>query len=277
MSALLLSALPCRPAGKLAIVDAGVEQSEDAPFASSSYEFLPGDYLYFTFQIAGFKVQSENRGEVQKISLTYDIAPQDANGVALALPSSGTIETELGSEDKDWLPKRRVSFLIPSFVAAGDFHVHVHVKDVFAEAEVSQDVPFRIGGVQIQPASTLAVQNFQFYRSEEDRDPLQVPAFSSGDTVYMRFDMVGFKTAAQNQYHLSYGLTVFRPDGKTLLNKPNASELEADSFYPPRFLPALVNLKTGPDAPRGEYVVVIAAHDLVGGASAEFKKAFSIE
>ena len=269
----------CHAAGTLAIVEAGVEQSEDTPFVRPGYEFLPGDYLYFTFQIAGFAVRSENRGETQKISLTYDVTPQDSTGVALTPPVSGTIDVELNSEDKDWLPKRSVSFLLPSFVPAADFRVHVHVNDTFGKNEISQDAPFRIGGVEIQPARTISVQNFQFFRSEQDQEPLRISAYSPGDAVFVRFYMTGFKTdpQKQNQYHLSYGLTVTRPDGKIFLDKPNASELQGDSFYPARYIPGVLNLKTAADALRGEYIVVLTVRDSLANTSAQFKAAFTVE
>src|SRR5581483_6194087 len=103
----------CRAASStLAVIDAGVAQADDAPFVPPSYEFLPGDYLYFTFQIAGYGIRSEQRGEVHKISLAYDVAPEDAHGVPLTEASSGTVATDLSPEDKNWQPKRRASFLI---------------------------------------------------------------------------------------------------------------------------------------------------------------------
>ncbi len=268
----------CRAAeSHLAIVDAGVEQSEDAPFVSRDYSFLPGDYLYFSFQIGGFGIRSEDRDEVHKIALTYEITPQDANGLPLAPPISGAIRTELSPEDKHWMPRRRVSFLIPSFVAAGEFHIHVHVKDLVANTDVSQDVPFRIGGIEIQPAGSLTVQNFRFLRNENDREALEVPAYSRGDTVYASFDMTGFKTDSQNQYHVSYGLTVLAPDGKPFIEKPKAAELEAGSFYPARYLPGVLNLKTPPDVSPGEYVIVLTIHDLFANTTYQIKRAFSIE
>ncbi len=261
----------------LAIVEAGVQQSEDAPTVSHDYRFLPGDYLYFTFEIGGFAIRSEDRDEIHKIALTYEVTAQDANGIPLAPPSSGEVRTELSPEDKHWMPKRRVSFLIPSFVAAGQFRIHVRVKDLVANAEVAQDFPFLVGGLEIQPASALTVQNFRFLRNENDREPLQVPAYSPGDIVYASFDMIGFKTDSQNQYHLSYGLTVLAPDGKPFIQEPKAAELEATSFYPARYLPGVLNLKTTSNAARGEYVVVLTIHDLLANTVYQMKRAFSIE
>lgn len=261
----------------LAIVDAGVQQSDDAPFVPRDYRFLPGDYLYFTFEIGGFGIRSEDRDEVHKIALTYDVTPEDANGVALAAASSGVIQTELSPEDKHWMPKRRAFFLIPSFVSAGEYRMHVHVKDMVSNSETAQDFPFRIGGIAIQPSTSITVQNFQFFRNENGGEALEIPAYSPGDTVYARFDMAGFKIDSQNLYHLSYGLTVLRPDGTLFIEQPKAAELQSSSFYPAQYLPGVLNLKTSSGASRGEYVIVLTVHDLLGNTTFQMKRAFSIE
>lgn len=264
------------PPSSLAIVEAGIAQSEDAPFVARSYEFLPGDYLYFTFQVAGFAVLSERRGERRTISLEYQVVPQDNQGIPLTEAASGIIEAELTSEDKNWTPKRRVSFLLPSFVAGGDFHILVQLKDLIGKAEIRQEYRFRIGGLELQ-STDLSVQNFEFFRSEEERKPLELAAYSAGDTVYVGFDMVGFKTDAHKQYHLSYGLTVLRPDGKPYLDAPGAADLEASSFYPAQYLPGVFQVKTSPTAMHGEYVVLLSVHDSVANKTCQIKRAFSIE
>src|SRR5690348_10202207 len=114
----------------LAILDAGPESSEDGPFVSSDYQFYPGDYLYFRFQVTGFAVQANETTEVRKISLSYEITPQDVNNIPLTPVASGDIKDELNPEDKNWTPKRRASFLLPSFLASGQFHIHLVVKDL---------------------------------------------------------------------------------------------------------------------------------------------------
>lgn len=262
---------------QLAVVAAGVQASEDAPFVTSDYHFLPGDYLYFTFQIAGFLVKSEQRDEVHRIALSYEITPQDLNGVALAPAVADSILTDLSPEDKNWLPKRRVSFLIPSFAAAGEYRVHVAVKDIFGKTETTADFPFRLGGVRIERSAALTVENFEFLRGENDREPLKVAAFSPGDTVYARFNMVGYKLGPHNGYRLAYGLTVLRPNGKPFFQDPKAATLESDSFYPAQFVPGTIELTTTPDTPHGEYVIVLTVRDLIGNQSYEMRRAFSVE
>ncbi len=268
----------CAAEPTLAILDAGLESSEDAPFIPSDYRFYPGDYLYFRFQVAGFAIQTDEKTEVRKISLTYEITPQDANGVPLTAPISGDIKDDLNPEDKNWTPKRRASFLLPSFVASGNFRLHLVVKDLLGKTEASRDFPFRMGGVTIVPSSSVTVENFRFFRKEDDQESLDVPAYAPGDTIYARFDMAGYQTnAPENQYHLTYGLTVFGPDGKPFIEQLNAAELSAGSFYPAQFVPGNISLTTTRTSAKGGYVIVLTVRDLVANRTYQTKRSFTLE
>lgn len=261
----------------LAIIDAGVQQSEDAPFVPPDYRFLPGDFVYFTFQVAGFSIKSNDANEVRRIALAYEVTPEDLNGFALTQPNSGTVQVELNPEDKNWMPKRRASFLLPSFLAAGEFRIHVAVKDLFANSEASKDFLFRIGGVKVQPSNTITVQDFHFLRQENDRQPLEVPAYRPGDAIYAIFEMVGYKIGPENQYHVAYGLTVLRPDGKPFLDQPKAADFQKSSFYPAQFVPGNFSVTTSADTSRGEYIIILTVRDLIGNQTYQTKQAFSIE
>lgn len=261
----------------LAILASGVQQSEDGPFVSTEYQFLPGDFVYFTFQVSGYKFKANDQDETRKIALSWEVTPEDANGTPLTKADKGTIDTALNPEDKNWTPKRRCTFLIPSFVAAGKFHIHVEVKDSIAGTSTSADFPFQIGGIKISPSPTITVENFAFLRKQNDQQALQVPAFSPGDTVFGRFDIVGFQYGPGNQYHVAYGLTVVRPDGKMFLDQPKAAQVQEASFYAAQFVPGTINVITPPNSLKGQYVLTLTVRDLVSNQSYETKQAFSIE
>jgi hypothetical protein len=261
----------------LQIVIAGVQRSEDAPFVSGEFHFLPGDYVYLEFQISGYGIQTANDTDVRKMSLTYEISPQDAKGTPLVPPATGVIKDELSPEDKNWTPKRRASFLLPSFIAAGKFRLHLSVKDLISNATAERDIPFNIGGVVVIPSATLTVQDFQFLRNEDDNEPLEVPAFRPGDTVYVRFNMTGFRLEGENKYQLSYGLAVTRPDGKAYLNEQTAAQLSSSSFYPVQFVPGAVAVTSTRAAIHGQYVILLTVHDLIGSQTYQLKRAFTIE
>ncbi|MGI8959371.1 MAG: hypothetical protein ACR2IV_06365 [Bryobacteraceae bacterium] len=261
----------------LTVINGGIEPSEDAPFVPAGYQFLPGDFVYFSFQIAGFSIKSEDSEAVRHISLAYEVTPQDLNGLALTPSNSGTVQVELNPEDKNWMPKRRVSFLLPSYVSAGEFRIRVVVKDLFANSQASKDFPFRIGGVKVQLSNTITVQNFRFLRQENDREPLEVPAYRPGDNIYASFEMVGYRIGPQNLYHVAYGLTVLRPDGKPFLEQPRATEFHENSFYPAQFIPGTFTLTTSSDSSRGQYVVILTVRDMIANQTYQTKQAFTIE
>ncbi|HZQ54525.1 MAG TPA: hypothetical protein VFB14_20150 [Bryobacteraceae bacterium] len=274
----VLALTPCwADEPSLAIVQAGVQASDDAPFASPAYQFYPGDFLFFTFDVAGFTVKSNPDNDTRRISLKYTITPEDSNSVALAPPATGAIQAELNPEDKNWTPKRRANFHLPSFVAAGEYHVHAVVEDQFGKTQIAKDYPFRIGGIAIRPSPSLSVENFRFFRNPDDRQPLEVPAYSPGDKIYAKFDMVGYKFGQDNQYHVAYGLLVTRPDGKPFIRQPNAANLTDTSFYPAQFVPGVLELTTPPNSERGAYIIILSVRDLIGNQTYEIKQSFSIE
>jgi hypothetical protein len=277
ISALTIASAARASDQSLAIVGAGVQASEDAPFVSSDYLFLPGDYVYFTFEVTGFAISGSEDDDVRSISLSYEVTPEDASGTALAKPEGGRIATTLSPQDKNWTPKRRASFLLPSFVAAGTYRVHIAVRDEFGKAQIQRDFPFQVGGIKIVPSKSISIENFRFLRSPEDSKPLEIPAYSPGDHVFARFEMAGYKFGPGNKYDVAYDITVLGPDGKPFIRQPNAAELASGSFYPAQFVPAVLNLITKRSNERGEYILVVRARDLLGNRSCETRQAFSLE
>jgi hypothetical protein len=261
----------------LAVIDGGVQRSEDAPYVPKDFQFLPGEYVYFTFHIAGFAVQKNEQRDVKLLALEYEVTAEDAANVALAEPVKGKITDNLTSEDKNWVPKRRASFLLPSYVGTGEFHVRVVVKDLIAKTDAVRDYPFRMGGVEVGTPNTIQVESFDFLRNESDEKALDVPAYAPGDTVWARFEMVGFKHGAGNEYKLSYGVNVLRPDGKAFLDQANAAQIAADSFYPAQFVPGELQLTTPKNAARGSYQITLTVRDLLANQSYALKRVFTIE
>ncbi len=258
-------------------MDGGVQRSEDAPYAPKTFQFLPGDYLYFTFHVSGFATQKNETTEIKSLSLEYEVTPQDANHVALAEAEKGNITGDLAKEDKNWTPKRRASFLLPSYVAAGEFQIHVVVRDLIARTEAVRDYPFQIGGIRVATATAVQSVSFEFLRNEDDADALDLPAYAPGDTVWARFQMVGFKMEAGNKYRLAYGVKVLRPDGRAFLDQPDAAQIESESFYPAQFVPGQLQITTPRNAAHGSYVLTLTVRDLVGNQSFDLKRAFTIE
>jgi len=262
----------------LSIVNAGVESAEDAPFVAPDYVFNPGDFVYVVFEIAGYKVAGDNYNKPKHISLKYKVEPLDSKGVPLAAAAEGSIDDDISKEDKNWLPKRRASFLLPSYLAQGQYHVNLTVEDAIAKSHQTKKLSFNISGPKITPGGSLQVQRFRFERSQEDGPALEVAAYRPGDTVWARFDMTGFKTGPGNAVDLSYGVAVFRPDGKSLFEQKSAAQEKLDGeFYPPQFVPGVLSVTTTKDLTPGEYKLVVHVNDLLGKQTADFEQSFRVE
>ena len=274
--ALSLLAFEAQP--QLAIVGAGVEQAEDGPVVPSISRFFPGDYVYFSFQVSGFKASGGEYAAGRQAGPHYELALLDQTGSVLEQQETGKISDEITPQDKNWAPKRRASFLLPPFIAAGTYQVRLTVHDEYGKADISRDFPFHVGGRKIEPASSISIQNFRFLRDEHDtRHPLESPDYRAGATVWARFDMTGFKTGAKNAVHLQYGVSVLRPDGSVIFTQPEAANESMDSDYHPQFIPGVLSVTTTPSLARGEYTMVVSVHDLLGKQDQTSNYKFRIE
>jgi hypothetical protein len=265
------------PRTGLEILNAIASQSEDGPPASPDFQFLPGDTVYFSFQLAHFGIKRNEDLDTSEIDLSYSASFEDKANVPLANAVSGRIAVQLNSEDKNWLPKRRASFQVPGLVPAGAYEIRLVVKDALAHTEQSTTVPIRVGGESIEPSSELTVQQFRFLRDENGTEPLEIPAYRPGDTVFTRFDIAGFALAKGNQYHVEYGLLVLGPDGKPFVQGVNAATLQDGTFYPAQFVTAALQILTKPASMRGAYTLILKVHDLVGNKFCQAKRVFSLE
>lgn len=263
-------------ADTLAVVNAGIEQEDNGALAPHDYRFLPGDPLYVVFEMAGFHVNYNEEKDTRNISLTWEVSVADEAGVPLAPPQGGNIKTGLSAEDKKWLPKRRAQFDLPRLIVAGKYHVHIAVKDLLGNTEAAKDLPFLIGGRNVERTSTLGAQDIQFARSDGG-PPLSLPAYQAGDSIFLRFDITGFANSPTHEYRVGYRFDVLGPDGKAFVHQPEPVFLSGNSFYPAQFVPVNFAIDTPAKSARGQYTVVLNITDELSNQSSTAKCEFTIE
>ena len=261
---------------KLTIEHAMLHQSEDGPIVPSGFQFAPGDIVYFSCQLGGFK-KVETEYDKKEILLTYSVEARDAGSVLLTPEQSDKIATTVAAEDKDWMPKIRFSVVVPPFAASGEYSILVKAKDENSGSEVEGKTVFTVQGRDVPSSDTLVVRNFRFLRGEEDQKPLELPAYRPGDMVWARFDMTGYKLGEKNRLDVEYGLVVLRPDGETAYSQPRAAEEKSDAFYPQRYTPGVLSLSLPKDVRQGEYTIVLTVRDSIGGQAYETREKFSVE
>jgi hypothetical protein len=267
-----LSTIAAPAEKKFAIVRPGFAQSEDGPMVAASYQFVPGESIFFSCQVDGYK-----KSEKDEIYLTYLVEAKDAHGVLLQAAANGKIQATLSDEDKNWMPKVRETIVVPPLADPGEYQLNVKVKDELGGASAEARTTFSVHGRLVAPSDTLVVRDFHFFRTEDETKPLQVAAYRPGDAVWGRFDMTGYKLGDGNQFDIEYGITVLGADGSVAYSEPHAAAQKEQTFYPQRYQPGVLSLNLAKDQKRGEYTIVLTVRDNLGKQTWETREKFAVE
>lgn len=273
LAALTLAA--ATPENKLSILKPTLHETEDGVPIAADYVYHPGDMVFFSFLVSGYKKSGEEPDT--KIDVAYEMNVRDSKGVLLDPPDVASVGANVSPEDKDWLPKVRYQFVIPPLADSGEYSISVKLWDRFAKTEAGATVPFRVEGHRVEPSDTLVIRNFRFLRTEEDKNPLAIAAYRPGDTLWARFDMTGYKFKAGNEFDVEYGVAIAGPDGSVNYSQPHAAEEKTHSFYPQRYTPGIVSLKVPPDMKKGTFTLIVTSKDNLGNQTAETRQSFTVE
>jgi hypothetical protein len=266
-----LAARGLRADEPLTIVNAAIRQVEDGAPLPPGFTYTPGEILFFSFQVAGYKAADD------KVHISYEVNAVDAKGVRIMEPVKGDVEATLAPQDKEWKPKVHPEIPLPALAGSGTYKIVARVTDDIGKTEASKEVPFEVRGHNVEPSDTLVVRNFRFYRSDEDPNPLANPAFRRGDSVWARFDITGYKFGEGNMVEVAYGIAVLNSEGKVLFSQDQAAVEQGGSFYPKRFVPGQMSITTQSNMRPGEYYIVVKVEDRIGNQKAESKEKFTVE
>jgi hypothetical protein len=258
----------------LEITQIGVSDSDGGIPLAPDDAFLPGETLFFTCHIAGFKTSAD-----ELIHLKYSIAAFDAQDTPLVEPVSNSIDLEVTPQDneKNWTPKLHMEVELPPLLESGEYRIVVKASDVLGETSVEKTVLFHVRGHEAALSKTLAIQNFHFVRGENDDQPLVRAVYRPGDTVWARFDLTGYQYRPGNRMDVSYSTTATSATGKLLWKQPEPAQENSESFYPKRYLPAEIGITLDRDVAPGEYSITVEAQDAIGHQTYQARQSFSVE
>src|SRR6266446_2325882 len=114
ISALIL-ALAGTPSARaeIAVDRIALHQFEDGPVLPPAHEFLPGETIYLSCLLTGYR--AEKSGEESSIKLAWQMRVADPAGVPLEKETAGRVEDKILPEDKNWKPKFVHSFVVPPY------------------------------------------------------------------------------------------------------------------------------------------------------------------
>jgi hypothetical protein len=259
----------------LSILKPAISDIEDGPAVPATFVFVPGQFVFMSFEIGGYKVSPD-----QKVHISFKVDSLDPKGIPFLEPIVSVVDATLADEDKNWRPKVREQIPIPPLAGSGIYSIAIQATDDLTHVAVSQQLKFEVRGRDVSPSDTLIVRNFNFYRGEDDRDPLPKAAYKPGDTLWARFDITGYKFGPGNSIDLDYRIAVVAPSGKILFSQEKPAEGASEksiSFYPKAYVPGSMNLSLQKNIRPGEYTIVLTTRDHIGNQTHEDKATFTIE
>ncbi len=200
----------------------------------------------------------------------------------IAPPTRGIVEEQLRPEDKTYMPKVLVSFLLPQFAPRGTYKVALTVRDELAKKDLAGQVDFRVRGDDpVAKDATFGLRNFRFLAKEDDRFALNPAVFKPGSPMFARFDVIGYKLQGNNHFSVDYSIAILGPptaEGvqKTVLAQDIPTTEESESFYAQRWVPGGFGLTLDPKVAPGEYTLVITVRDKISDTKIEDRQTFEI-
>ena len=267
-----LPGLAQEPARPLVAVNPILQQFEDGPPLTADYKFLPGETVFFSFQTQGYQPSPD-----RQVRLTYTIETLDGDQIRIAEPSSDKLETTVTELDKDWLPRIRYSVLLPPYALPGQYRIAVKLKDELSGQQAATETKVNVGGRAVDKSDSPTLRNFRFLRGEDDAEPLRPAAYKSGDSLFARFDVTGYKIGEKNRISVICGISIVAPSGKEVFSEPRAAVDEEETFYPKRYFLGAFSLNVQPKTTPGAYTLVISVKDEVGGQTYQSRQPFRIE
>jgi hypothetical protein len=268
----LLAGACCASAvDSLSIVNASIRQMEDGAPLPAGFVYTPGEILFFSFQVTGYKAADE------KVHLSYQVNVLDPAGVPLMEPIKGVVDASLAPQDKEWKPKVHPEILLPPLAGSGSYKIVAEVVDDVAKTEARKELTFSVRGHDVEPSPALVVRNFRFYRTEDEPEPLRNAVYKAGDAIWARFDIIGYKFGEGNHVEVSYGIAVLNAEGKVLFSQEQAAVEQGGSYYPKRYVPGQMSLTTQSNMRAGDYFIVVKVEDRVGGQKYEAREKFRVE
>ena len=259
-------------AAPLEIVRPSISDSDGGTVLPPSFEHVPGEMLFFFCRVGGYQKTAD-----EKIHLGYTIKAVDPAGVPITEPFHQEIVDEVTPQDKEWMPKIQTEILVPPLAGSGMYKVVVQVDDLVAKSKAESSLVFQVRGRDVAPSETLTVRNFQFFRSEDDTQPVEKAAYRPGDGVWTRFDITGFKYGPKNQVDVSYVTSVITDSGKVLWSQPQPAAEQSESFYPKRYVPADMGITLQGNIRPGTYTIAVQVKDAIGNQTYETRQTFTVE
>ena len=227
--------------------------------------FKAGETPTLLFEVKGFAVDASEKGGIR-----LTVGARDADG----LPINEPRETEARPPATAKSLESWGNVSLPDYVTPGEYRLDITVIDLVGNRKVAVSAPFKVEGAPFEPSAALVLRNVRFTEGE-DGQPRNDSRYGAGSTVWMAFDVVGFRAGPDKSIRVQEQMTVTSASGAKALDA-QVLNLNRQFFYVPRRLPITNHITLG-TMPAGDYQVTLVVTDQVGGQRCEQSMRFTIQ
>jgi uncharacterized RDD family membrane protein YckC len=226
--------------------------------------FKSGETPTLLFEVKGFASDPAQKGRVR-----LTVAGRDASDVPINEPRETEVQPPATAASlNSW-----ANVSLPNYVEPGNYRLEVTVADLVGNRKVVVSAPFKVEGQPFQPSASLALRGLRLTEGE-DGPPRSETVYDKGGTVWMAFDVVGFRTGGDKTIRVQEHMTVTTASGAKALDA-QVLDVNRQFFYVPRRLPITNHITLG-QMPPGEYQVALTVTDEVGSQRCEEVVRFTI-
>jgi len=255
------------PRGTFAIANFRFADSETAlPLATAEYK--PEDDVRMFYEVPGYTL--DERSYVQVVTYNQVLAPDGK-----PLFETKRIEVRQKTETNADPVKCNFHLSLPVWVAPGKYTINIQAEDQAAHKVQSASFQFTVNAPPVETSPTLVAKNIEISTSRGG-PALNPPALTAGQSVWLRFRILGVKANEKGQIFLSEDWGLLGPDGKPVFQRNDDTIVNEQFVYAPLFVPFYDHLDVPSDADPGIYKFQVVLHDKIANADFNFEQPFTI-
>jgi len=258
---------PRVPRVVFAITNLRFADSENAP-PRATLEYKPGDEVRMFYEVPGYTL--DQNSYVQVVTHNNVLAPDGR-----PLFETQTIEVRQKTDANGGPVKCNFRVNLPVWAPAGKYAVNIQAEDQAAHKVQSASYQFTVNAPPVGTSPTLVARNIEI-STGRDSPALNPPVLTAGQSVWLRFRILGVKANERGQVLLTEDWGVLGPDSKPVFQHSGDTIVNGEFVYTPLFIPSNDSLDVPSGTDPGEYKFQVVLHDKIGNADFNFEQPFTI-
>ncbi|MGD0921663.1 MAG: RDD family protein [Terriglobia bacterium] len=268
----ILASLYVRHHSRVPILTFGIANlrladSDTAPPRTSA-EYKPEEEVRIFYEVPGYELDKDSY--IAVITRNQVLAPDGK-----PFFETKTIEVRQKAGDDSGPVKCNFHITLPPWAPPGQYTISIQAEDQIAHKTEAAAVVFTVKAPPVETSATLVAKNIELANSS-DGATLSPPVFTPGQSIWLRFRVLGVKANEQGQVRLTEDWGVIGPDGKPLFEQSDTSLVNEQYVYPPPFVPVTDHVSTPSSLEPGEYKFHVVLHDKMSGADFTLDQPFTI-